>query len=69
MELLKGTVSLTSKDPPCKHFFVFLCLKLFYFDNSYLFSFGRNAQVSFVENPQLIIVSFLILKIDIYTLF
>ena len=37
---------------------VFLGLKVLYSDNSYMFSCSRNAQVTFVENPQLKIIRF-----------
>ena len=41
---------------------VFLGLKVFVFDNSYMFSCSRNAQVTFVKNVQTIIIDFLKLQ-------
>ena len=40
------------------YFVVFQGLKVFNSDNSYVFSFSKNAKVTFVENPQLITISF-----------
>ena len=41
-----------------KDIFVFLASQMFICDNSYLLSYRRNVQVTFVENPQLKITCF-----------
>ena len=38
-------------DQQCKDIVVFLGFKVYNSDNSLMFSFGRNAQVSFEEKP------------------
>ena len=37
---------------------IFLILKLLNSNNSYMFSLSRNVQVTFLEKPQFIIISF-----------
>ncbi len=70
----KGTVRVISSYPPCKDGnarfttvplnwskmlkIVFLGLEVFVSDNSYVFYCSRNARVTFIENPQLKIISF-----------
>ena len=67
--VIKGTVIVISSDSqmeicPCPihnnmgDIFFFLCLKVFYSNNFYMFSCSRNPQVTLVEKPQLKIISF-----------
>ena len=44
---------------------IFLGLKMFNSDNFYMFSCSRNAQVTLVEKPQLKIISFKLININI----
>ena len=54
--VIKGTVSVISSVPPSKDGNA--RLKVFNSDNFYMLSCNKNAQVNFVEKPQLEIINF-----------